>query len=117
MTHTPTPYRAFGPYANGYLSSGYLITTDYDVREPEPEVGMFDGAEPLHGAMTGFSKADAEFICRACNAHEELVSALRLTLAALEGKPCRQQAIDDARAALAKAEAPTAAEPQERTDA
>ena len=32
---------------------------------------------------------------------EQLESALRLAVAALEGKPCRQQALDDARAALA----------------
>lgn len=32
-----------------------------------------------------------------------LLEALRLTVAALEGKPCRQQALDDARAAIAKA--------------
>ena len=32
---------------------------------------------------------------------EQLESALRLTVAALEGKPCRQQALDDACAVLA----------------
>lgn len=31
---------------------------------------------------------------------EQLESALRLTVAVLEGKPCRQQALDDARAVL-----------------
>jgi hypothetical protein len=33
---------------------------------------------------------------------EQLESALRLAIAALEGKPCRQQALDDARSVLAE---------------
>lgn len=53
----------------------------------------------------------------ACHVYDELragytpdlVTALRGTIAALEGKPCRQQAIDDARAAIANAERLSAA--------
>ena len=47
--------------------------------------------------------ADAAFIVRACNAHDDLVAALRRAVEAAEARmPCATF-LDDARAALAKA--------------
>lgn len=63
--HTPGPWRAFGPYDNGFLNSGYLIVTDADDGPIEPEAGIFDNAQPIHGPMTGFTEADAKLIAAA----------------------------------------------------
>lgn len=56
--------------------------------------------------MTATQRANAEFIVRACNAHDELLSALQEMLATVAGqydsaRHCR--AVDAARAAIAKA--------------
>jgi hypothetical protein len=117
VSETKLPWKAFGPYDNGFMSTGYLIVTDYDVHEPEPEVGMFDGAEPLHGPNSGFTKEDAEFIVRACNSHYQLLEACKSLLPILEavrytaglGKT-QMERVEKARAAIALASNPHAAE-------
>ena len=79
---TPGPWSAIGPYKEGgYLDSGYLIATGYNVNEPEPEVGIFDGREPLHGSSDGFNEADAHLIAAA----PELLEALAKMVLAIDG--------------------------------
>ena len=74
---TPVPWSAYGPYEEGgFINSGYLITTGYDVRDPEPEVGVPDGREPLHSSLTGFRREDAQLLVTAVNYHERLQEAL-----------------------------------------
>ncbi len=65
-THTPGPWAFLGPYKEGgWLDGGCLITTGYDVHEPDPDSGIFDGREPLHGRGMGFSEPDARLISAA----------------------------------------------------
>lgn len=64
--HTPIPWKFTGPYHGGLTLGGFLQgDTAY-------EVGQRKGT--LWVALTR-READAEFITRACNAHEDLLAA------------------------------------------
>ena len=93
-THTPTPWHQ-GPYYKG----------DVESRE-----GRICECTPLSSPRAA---ANAEFIVRAVNAHDDLLAALKDVIAALQadapGTPLNNRKYDAlgarARAAIAKAEA------------
>lgn len=64
------------------------------------EVEAQDEAGADHGMVHGWVTPSVIALIKAA---PDLLLALRQTVAALEGKPCRQQALDDARAAIAAA--------------
>lgn len=70
MTHTPTPWNWHGPYMTG----AYKVSA----MDAEDKLALRLYVEPSSNA-----EADAKFIVRACNAHDELVAALRCIDAAL----------------------------------
>ena len=91
--HTPVPWRAVPTSVKG---SG---TSLMDV--------VSDGAEfsPSHVASEILPE-DAEFIVRACNAHDELLEALEICQNYLGGPwTAPEDVIERARAAIAKAKA------------
>mgnify|MGYP001558443365 FL=1 len=70
---------------------------------------MFDGGYTVGedtGKLGNHMKANAEFIVRACNSHDELLEAIRAILFQVyQGKVLERDAcINQARAAIAKAE-------------
>jgi len=101
-THTPGPWRilAQSPYRGG----AEICAGDSTVAVMYREVGYDDwqDVEPLPQA-----EANAAFIVRACNAHEELVKALKASLLAIpDGMLSTNQAhiVQQIRHAIAKAE-------------
>lgn len=63
--HTPTPW--------------FLSGSGIRIRDKSPEGNDIAWAEPnFAGGFDDVSRANAAFIVRACNAHEELVAALEL---------------------------------------
>lgn len=90
--HTATPFK----------------TTTY---KPGNRVRIWDKDEShiadIHGETVQEAEATAAFIVRACNAHDDLVKALKLTAAICAGDNCTKsgliEALELARAALAKA--------------
>lgn len=106
--HTPLPWVVYRARINSYILSDAPETRGRHV--VDHHVG-----QDRHGHRPGQlrSRADAEFIVRACNAHDALVYALRgllaLTLKALPGLGGDHQIAADpviaaARAAIARAE-------------
>lgn len=80
-THTPGQYRVDGVH---------LVDDIAD--EPLPHAVIRDKNErwvALVEITDTEGEANAAFIVRACNAHEELVKALKLCVEALEFIPCR----------------------------
>ena len=73
MQHTKTPWRVGAPSQMG------SVVAD----EPVPEIKGSDAVQYYGGHLIAESIAprNAEFIVLACNAHEQLVAALRETLA------------------------------------
>ena len=80
-----------------------------------PQFGVYAASASDHVIVTGKNaEADAEFIVRACNAHDELLAALKRTLARLKSHTASietcdlpsgtELAIDEACAAIAKSE-------------
>jgi len=69
MQHTKTPWRVGKPTQMG------AVVAD----EPVPEIGGSDCVDYYGGHLIAESIAprNAEFIVRACNAHEQLVTALK----------------------------------------
>ena len=63
MEHTATPWRSD---VDNIYSGGYYI------------------AKIVHGGTDKAIKVDAEFVVRACNAHDELLEALKGLIALLE---------------------------------
>ena len=103
---TPGPWKVVGPYKEGgYLDCGYLISTGYAAHEPEHDIGD-DGTEPLHGAKTGFSEADARLIAAApdlldaCRRVDDLIG----DFVTRKGLPRAQEVVNAVREAIAKAE-------------
>jgi len=72
MQHTKTPWRVGAPTQMG------SVVAD----EPVPEIGGSDAVFYYGGHLIAESIAprNAEFIVRACNAHDQLVSAARQAL-------------------------------------
>ena len=68
MQHTKTPWRVGAPSQMG------SVVAD----EPVPEIGGSDAVEHYGGHLIAESIAprNAEFIVRACNAHDQMVAAL-----------------------------------------
>jgi hypothetical protein len=89
-THTPGPWRY---EKRGDGSVGIWAQNDTKV------IGMTAGWESEFEEPT---EANAEFIVRACNSHDELLEALHRTLALLPGR-ADWPAVVFARAAIAKA--------------
>lgn len=85
--HTPTPWRISG-------TSSHRVTGKHGVLAN-------CGNDSTHSAVEDQCAANAAFIVRACNAHEELLEALQKIAT------CESQApgdvVDIARAAIAKA--------------
>lgn len=113
---------------------GPWVVDERGIRAPAAETGTYSGWTALvvkvdYGRMgnapcADADKANAAFIVRACNAHDELLAALReyvradAALRALPNEPGKawrdaeaqyRAAVTDARAAIAKAEGNTAA--------
>lgn len=91
--HTPTPWRTGGNFKSISVGLGDVIT----------EITTVHGIQDIPGSR----KANAEFIVRACNLHDELVLALELILkshdASCKGEECQLSGIDLGRIALNKA--------------
>lgn len=122
QNHTPGPWSVFGRCILGAGSTdtydGVVMGTIAVASELEDSDG--DGRNWSAG---GSPEANAAFIVRACNAHDELVAALKATAGALQSSASERDRIkftgqwanlglrtigsilDDAQAALAKAEA------------
>ena len=102
MSHTPGPWR-ISRESNGhaYISSPCDIGND--------EWWEFASVvTKVEGRVDKIGKANAAFIVKACNLHEELVEALKGLLPYLtisEGHGCYNNAIINAIIAIAKAEA------------
>lgn len=98
--HTPGPWKYdMGLTDNDTTSNVAFITDD-------------DGFLIARLTRTGPQKslhADTAFIVRACNAHEELLAALRRSVEAMAARMPHCSVLPDARAAIAKAEGNTAA--------
>lgn len=105
---------------------GPWVLDERGIRAPAAETGTYSGWTALvvkvdYGRMgnapcADADKANAAFIVRACNAHDELLAALREMLAELDGRIAPHGYIYRdtggmilARAAIAKAEGNTAA--------
>jgi hypothetical protein len=101
VTHTPLPWRL--RMNDSGMCNGVAVSAT--VLPPEPFTGPYI-------AEVGSSRANAEFIVRACNSHEELLAALKaLTVACVSADSIEElppeidgSLIDAARAAIAKAE-------------
>lgn len=76
MQHTKTPWRVGAPSQMG------SVVAD----EPVPEIGGSDAVDYYGGHLIAESIAprNAEFIVRACNAHDQLVTAVRESHAAID---------------------------------
>lgn len=87
-THTPTPWN---------------VTRDENhVRALIRDAGFMRVAECGRAFVPGIAEANAAFIVRACNAHDELVAALRKVEHTITGTPA-VLCLGTIRAALAKA--------------
>jgi len=82
--HTATPYRLFGKQGTAIWASEKIVA---QINEPRVNHKL--------------ARANAEFIVRACNAHDDLVKALQGLLNALPSATTHP-AIKEARDALAK---------------
>ena len=113
--HTPLPWERFGTHiyhASAVDDSGANVCT---VGEPRPEGNTLVGYTPLAFGSKHRDEAyaNAAFICRAVNAHDELLAALkdivddysdRHDLSSPSTNPGIKLACEKARAAIAKAE-------------
>lgn len=95
MTHTPTPWRLDNPESTLVIGSNERIIADCDHPQlPDTEI-----------------EANAAFIVRAVNCHDDLVSALKNVMAMVIGEApslARENCTwERAEAALAKVEQPT----------
>lgn len=104
MTHTPTPWR-------WWTSNSFLrLSSDVTGKDGDVLSAVTQGEDD---PVLNISDADAEFIVRACNAHDELVTAADAMLAELlfRAEGYRSIPLSAAgkalRAALAKAKAQT----------
>ncbi|MBA8886128.1 hypothetical protein FHW12_000319 [Dokdonella fugitiva] len=90
--HTPTPWHTGEGKAERiiYADDGFAVAD----------------AAVFHGRHVESPANNAAFIVRACNAHDELVAALRRAVEAAEARMPNATFLADARAALAKAGAP-----------
>lgn len=100
--HTPSPWKVCSTYAQAQKGHGYIAAWS-DQELPIATV------KPLH-LDPEESRANMDFIVRACNRHDELVAALESCESILSAIECGQdkpmatgQILDVARAALAKA--------------
>lgn len=98
MTHTPTPYKV--EQGQGYHDGHWVITAEgMPANSPLAHIQQTCGPEE--------SYPDALFIVKACNAHEELVSALKGMIELMDNKPTsydEDQQISSYRAILSNAE-------------
>lgn len=96
--HTPTPWRAAGQQIIAE-ENGYRVAV---VSSPDPRARGKERMEDLE-----YCRGNTAFIVRACNSHEQLVTALQALLPDAVGNhiggPDTQARIDAARAAIAKA--------------
>ena len=108
MQHTKTPWRVGNPSQMG------SVVAD----EPVPEIGGSDAVGYYGGHLIAESIAprNAEFIVRACNAHHQLVDALRSVRREVHGADpfsadsyLPAEILDLVNAALAAAAAPVGA--------
>ena len=85
--HTPTPWI----FKEGYHNNSMIYSENAEL------ISVFQDD----------NKANAQFIVKACNAHEELVKALKKALDIIENEypECQQHEFDCLRQALKKAEA------------
>jgi hypothetical protein len=110
--HTPTPWEVHGPVKEGTLNlvdgkTSKMRDVGYGIRGVEPK--MFGGT--VIGIEKGLTKANAAFIVRAVNAHDDLVSSASDLLKVLQSRFMRtgcsvieEAAIKCLRAAIAKAQ-------------
>ena len=96
-THTPVPWISDGGIRVQGNSEGHRHAIAL-ICPPPPYL-----------TSTMYAQANARFIVRACNAHDELLAACEATANLIEpiGRPDVQEAHDMARAAIAKAEGAT----------
>lgn len=70
--HTPTPWKVNG-------KGGYLIYVGGDLTARRKFVAQAYDPE-AQDKLTNVAKANAEFIVRACNAHDDLLAACKVAL-------------------------------------
>lgn len=75
--HTPGPWEVGGPYP----SVSVIVCIDAGCGWPNPEPSAYEAIcildQRTEGVPSEQAVANAEFIVRACNAHEDLVAALK----------------------------------------
>lgn len=96
--HTPGPW-SFHTQPFGDRISGGL---DHSIQSEHGVVMLI--VPP--GIVTDEFEANAAFIVRACNAHDDMLAALKTALHAMQHSNCDSQAEDVVRDAIAKAEGP-----------
>lgn len=84
MSHTPTPWHVD--------EFGRLNTETLAAKYPSEHLGLINNPE------------DAEFIVRACNAHEDMLEALKLVATGKPETELETYIIGKVKAAIAKAE-------------
>lgn len=114
--HTPTPWHVgMRPeYDADYITADRMVGGPTGRDEYDRDAGVFavdDNLEndPVYVICQPYDEADARFIVRACNAHDDLL-ALAQEVAkeyedAADWKDARRHLCEMARAAIAKAEA------------
>lgn len=102
MNHTPTPWNTAEPI-HEYKSGSVWVSTVF--AENGPEWGKI--AAEATAPDREMARANAEFIVKACNAHKDLVTALKSILDT-QTMPTAVHAMDEcyriAKEAIAKAE-------------
>ncbi len=103
--HTATPW----VYRKVKTSIGfaYRVGAEEIVNGTHGATVLYDDNTILNPHASGVQEANAEFIVRACNSHDDLVKALKLCAAVCSGETMNKngliKALEAARSALAKA--------------
>lgn len=75
MTHTATPWEVYGEVANDDIPTISILSVEDHYYDGNPVIN--DGFDLAH-TYGPIAQANAEFIVRACNAHDDLVKALKV---------------------------------------
>lgn len=77
---TPLPWRVG---STGFMGTGVLPPVGYRANETDPLIACWSGG----GIGTDEAAANAEFVARACNSHDDLLSNLQFAVKLLNALP------------------------------